>query len=226
MPTLFSMAVVPFRDSAVAHWYDEVEQARQDFLTGLDDLRAKADSYLTVSALATTLFAVLAPDRTNGSAPHPVVDAPPETPTGGDPRLPPRDTKATARIALAPTGNTSASYPDEPPAWPPLPAPAGGDVASAETAMTRAITSLNRIEATVGVPLSFTVTTTGTPVPTITSKGALPGYLTFMNNGDGTATLCGRPRTTGVYHFTVRCTFGKHTDKYVVMQSFTLTVRR
>lgn len=226
MPTLSCMAVVPFRDPAVAHWYDEVERARQEFLAGLDDLRDKADSYLTVSALATTLFAVLAPNgRTNGSVPHPVIDPRPETVTGPDPRLPPRETAATARIALGPTGNGSVSYPDEQRSWPPRPAPGCGDGAIDETAMARAITSPNRTEATVGVRLSFTVTTTGAPVPSITSKGALPGHLTFMNNGDGTATLWGTPRTAGVFHFIVRSRFGKHTDKYVVMQSFTLTVR-
>ena len=39
----------------------------------------------------------------------------------------------------------------------------------------------------------FTVTTAGNPTPTITSAGALPSGVTFMDNGDGTATLAGTP---------------------------------
>jgi hypothetical protein len=218
------MAVVPFHERAVAHWYDEVGRARHELLASLDDLRDRADSYLTVSALATTLFAVLAPDhRANGSIPRAVVDHPPETPPPGEPCAAALDTKAVPLVALAPAGNGSGSYPDEQRSGARPPAAGSGDVSPHATA--RAITSPNRTVGTVGVPLSFTVTTTGMPVPSMASKGGLPGYLTFMNNGDGTATIVGTPRATGTYHFTVKCRFGKGTNKYIVMQSFTLTVR-
>jgi hypothetical protein len=226
LPTLNSMAVVPFHEPVVAHWYDEVERARQELAASLDDLRAKADGYLTVSALATTLFAVLTPDRhSNGSVRH-AIDPLPETATGREPRPSPPDIQGVSLIALGPTGNGSGSYPDEQRdvVRPSAPGRVAGP--SRETALDKAITSPNRTVATVGVPLSFTVTTTGTPVPSITSKGVLPGYVMLMNNGDGTATISGTPRTTGVFHFTVKSRFGKRTAKYVVMQSFTLTVRR
>src|SRR2546430_1899548 len=42
---------------------------------------------------------------------------------------------------------------------------------------------------------SFTITTSGTPAATITQSGNLPGGVKFVNNGDGTATLSGRPGT-------------------------------
>ena len=39
----------------------------------------------------------------------------------------------------------------------------------------------------------FTVTTAGTPTPAITVTGTLPAGVTFVDNGDGTATLAGTP---------------------------------
>jgi hypothetical protein len=220
------MAVVPFRETAVAHWNDEVERARHEVLASLDDLRAKTDSYLTVSALATTLFAVLAPGpRTNGSVPEPVIDPRSETTPRREPRPLARHANAVSHIALRSPGNGVGSYPDERPDLCGRPSSWAGHLRPPESAAARAITSPNRTVGTVGVPLSFSVTTTGVPVPAITSKGALPGSLTFMNNGDGTATIGGTPRAAGVFHFTVRSRFGKHADKYIVMQSFTLTVR-
>lgn len=42
----------------------------------------------------------------------------------------------------------------------------------------------------VGVPKTFTVTTSGNPAPAITASGT-PAWITFVDNGDGTATLSG-----------------------------------
>jgi hypothetical protein len=52
---------------------------------------------------------------------------------------------------------------------------------------------------------SFTVATTGSPKPTLSESGALPAGLTFVDNGDGTATLAGTPSagTEGSYPFTI-----------------------
>jgi hypothetical protein len=49
---------------------------------------------------------------------------------------------------------------------------------------------------------SFTVTSTGLPPAMIVESGALPGGVTFTNNGDGTATLSGTPAagTGGTYN--------------------------
>ena len=54
------------------------------------------------------------------------------------------------------------------------------------------ITSASTVSVTIGTPVAFTVTTTGTPAPTLSQSG-LPAWLTLQNNGDGTATLAGTP---------------------------------
>ncbi|HZS15700.1 MAG TPA: Ig-like domain-containing protein [Candidatus Dormibacteraeota bacterium] len=46
---------------------------------------------------------------------------------------------------------------------------------------------------------SFTVTATGYPVPQLTELGALPGGVTFVDNGNGTGTLSGTPVSAGPY---------------------------
>jgi hypothetical protein len=50
-----------------------------------------------------------------------------------------------------------------------------------------------------GTPFSFTITTTGVPVPTLSMIGRkLPKGLTFHNNGDGTATISGTATTRNI----------------------------
>jgi len=44
-----------------------------------------------------------------------------------------------------------------------------------------------------GIQDTFTITTSGDPVAKITSRGKLPGVVKFVDNGDGAATLSGRP---------------------------------
>ena len=50
-----------------------------------------------------------------------------------------------------------------------------------------------------GTPLSFTVTTSGFPIPTITRSGTLPAGVTFTDNHNGTGTLAGTPTANGVF---------------------------
>ncbi len=88
----------------------------------------------------------------------------------------------------------------------------------------QAIVSSNSATATVGSLFSFTVMTTGAPVPSISKEGMLPRHLAFANNGDGTAAIGGLPRKAGIYRFFVRATFGTGRTKHVVIQPFTLTV--
>ncbi|HJP77596.1 MAG TPA: Ig domain-containing protein [Pseudonocardiaceae bacterium] len=73
----------------------------------------------------------------------------------------------------------------------------------------------------VGAPFSFTVSTTGAPTPALTETGALPGGITFTDNGDGTATIAGTSTTGtgGSYPITINATSSAGSAS----QSFTLT---
>ena len=89
-----------------------------------------------------------------------------------------------------------------------------------------AITSAASTAFTVGVAGSFTVTTTGFPTPGITRTGvALPGGVTFTDNGDGTGTLSGTPAagTAGSYAITFTAANGAVPN---AVQAFTLTVQQ
>jgi hypothetical protein len=90
----------------------------------------------------------------------------------------------------------------------------------------QAITSPKSATATMGSPFSFSVTTTGLPVPSITKKGKLPRHLSFVDNGHGTATISGVPANRGVYNLTIKAIFGTGKSKNVVTQHFTLTVSK
>ena len=75
----------------------------------------------------------------------------------------------------------------------------------------------------VGVNDTFTITTTGYPLPTLSMTGGLPIGVTFSDNGDGTATLSGMP-TVGqgnVYPLTITARNGILPED---LQTFTLTL--
>ena len=95
--------------------------------------------------------------------------------------------------------------------------------ATALAATAPAITSANSTTFTVGVPGSFTVTTTGTSPITISESGTLPSGVTFTDNADGTATLAGTPAamSNGTYALTITAANGTLPD---ATQNFTLTV--
>ncbi len=86
-----------------------------------------------------------------------------------------------------------------------------------------AITSANNAAFTEGQAGAFTVTTTGSPVSTITESGALPSGVTFTDNHDGTASLAGTPNasTAGTYSLVITASNGVGSD---ATQNFTLTV--
>ena len=69
-----------------------------------------------------------------------------------------------------------------------------------------AITSDASTSFTVGTAGTFTITTTGSPTPTLTLDGAQPAWLSFVDNTDGTATLSGTPDPGSdlTYSFTIR----------------------
>ena len=72
---------------------------------------------------------------------------------------------------------------------------------------------------------TFTVTSTGGPGTTITHSGVLPPGVTFVNHGNGTATLAGNPPSGsgGTYALTFTALRG---GVPFATQSFTLTVRQ
>ncbi|MGH3656428.1 MAG: beta strand repeat-containing protein, partial [Micromonosporaceae bacterium] len=85
------------------------------------------------------------------------------------------------------------------------------------------ITSAASTTFTAGTPGTFTVTTSGEPEPAITVTGTLPGGVTLVDNGDGTATLSGTPAPAsgGTYALVLEATNGVGP---VASQNFTLTV--
>ena len=101
--------------------------------------------------------------------------------------------------------------------------PVGNGVLDAFTLGGLAITSAASATATAGSPFSFTVTTAGSPVPSLSETGALPSGVTFTDNGDGTATLTGTPAIgqQGSYPVAITATNGPANS---VTQSFKLTV--
>ncbi|OLC91221.1 MAG: hypothetical protein AUH86_21110 [Acidobacteria bacterium 13_1_40CM_4_58_4] len=86
-----------------------------------------------------------------------------------------------------------------------------------------AITSANSTTFTVGTNGSFTVTTTGFPQDPITETGTLPSGVTFVDNGNNTATLSGTPAagTAGTYPILITASNGVLPN---ATQNFTLTV--
>ncbi|MCU1589917.1 MAG: hypothetical protein JWP11_1173 [Frankiales bacterium] len=89
------------------------------------------------------------------------------------------------------------------------------------------ITSADHRTFVTGAAGTFTVTTSpGTPATTtLTKTGTLPTGVTFVDNGDGTATLAGTPGagTGGSYPLTIKASNGVASDP---TQSFTLTVNQ
>ena len=88
-----------------------------------------------------------------------------------------------------------------------------------------AITSAEYATFVKGRPGSFTVTTTGYPVPTLSylpNGTSLPAGVTFTPNSNGTATISGTPTVSGVFAFFIKATNGVGSG---TLQSFTLTVK-
>ncbi|HVA03556.1 MAG TPA: hypothetical protein VMU64_07360 [Acidimicrobiales bacterium] len=87
------------------------------------------------------------------------------------------------------------------------------------------ITSLSSAHVVAGVPFSFTVTTTGVPVPALNKiGGSLPKGLAFVDNGNGSATISGTALTRDrnkVYTVTVRARNGRNS---VAKQRLLLTL--
>jgi hypothetical protein len=72
--------------------------------------------------------------------------------------------------------------------------------------------------------LSFTITTSGSPAPTLHRVGKLPKGLSFTDNHDGTATIAGTPRRVGARHLMIKAIFGAGESRSVVLQGFSVAV--
>jgi large repetitive protein len=74
-----------------------------------------------------------------------------------------------------------------------------------------------------GAAGTFLITTSGSPAPALTETGTLPTGVTFVDNGDGTATLSGTPAagTGGLYVFKIHANNGTAPN---AKQTFKLTV--
>ena len=99
----------------------------------------------------------------------------------------------------------------------------GPDIGAVELGPTPpAFSSADTATFTTGVASSFTITTTGSPQPSMTELGALPAGLTFVDNGNGTATISGTPAddSGGTYSLSFTAT----NLVSPASQAFTLTV--
>ena len=84
-----------------------------------------------------------------------------------------------------------------------------------------AITSANNATFTAGTAGSFTVTTTGYPVPSLSETGTLPAGVTFVDNHNGTGSLSGSASGSGVFSISFTAQNGTGSP---ATQTFTLTV--
>jgi Putative Ig domain len=90
-----------------------------------------------------------------------------------------------------------------------------------------AFTSATSVTFPQSIQNTFAITTSGNPVAKITLSGHLPGGIKFVDNGDGTATLSGRPGggngLLGDYSLTLTASNGVLP---AATQNFTLTIAR
>lgn len=85
-------------------------------------------------------------------------------------------------------------------------------------------TSFDQVTFVEGNAGSFTITTSGTPVATITFTGDLPDSVSLVDQGDGTAVLSGSPvaTTAGTYPISIKASNGVGED---AIQVFNLIVQ-
>ncbi len=84
-----------------------------------------------------------------------------------------------------------------------------------------AITSGTTAFFTLGQPGAFAVTSTGSPVPSVTEAGTLPAGLTMVDQGNGNALVSGTPTAAGTTILVVTAHNGQGQD---ATQSFTIIV--
>ena len=87
----------------------------------------------------------------------------------------------------------------------------------------QAFTNPRSTSAAIRSPFTFSVRTSGLPVPSLQETGTLPSGVHFVDNHNGSGTLYGVPGKRGTYRVVFTATFGAGKGK-VVTQAFTLTV--
>lgn len=101
---------------------------------------------------------------------------------------------------------------------------AGNDlVVNGVVGIAPAITSANTTAFTTTSAGSFTIAASGSPTLVLTANGTLPSGVTFLDNGNGTASLAGTPSvgTSGTYTLLVNATNGIGN---IASQAFSLVV--
>lgn len=83
------------------------------------------------------------------------------------------------------------------------------------------ITSPDTVTLIVDRERTFAITTTGSPIPTITVTGSVPG-MTFTDRGDGVGLLSGTPTEVGTFELTVRASNGDPATDAVQMLTVTV----
>ncbi len=87
------------------------------------------------------------------------------------------------------------------------------------------ITSPSSASTGMRVPFDFTITTSGTPTPSLSETGALPNGLAFTDNGDGTATIAGTASASAVGSYQLTIT-AKSAGEPTATQAFTLIITK
>jgi hypothetical protein len=86
-----------------------------------------------------------------------------------------------------------------------------------------AINSSNGTSFAVGQPGSFTVTTSGSPMPTLQEIGTLPNGVNFTDRGNGTGVLAGKPQSAAVGTYPILFS-ASNGSKNEITQNFFLTI--
>jgi hypothetical protein len=86
------------------------------------------------------------------------------------------------------------------------------------------ITSPTSDTETFAVPFDFTVTTAGSPAPALSERGHIPAGVTFVDNGDGTATISGTPARNAMGDYSL--TISAKNPVGTTSETFTLSIMK
>jgi hypothetical protein len=84
------------------------------------------------------------------------------------------------------------------------------------------ITNATSVATSIGTAFTFAVTTGGYPAPALGETGTLPSQVTFVDNGNGTATISGTPQTGAASSYQITITAINGTSS--TQQTFTIDV--